>query len=344
MDIFDKSERIKIKGLELGFSAIGIIRCHDFADYAAIVAERPSYQLFVKKPGSFYEGCFPSKYFPQGKSIICATYGYSNIEYPEELLKLAGRIYLARCYVPTAESIAGRRVAAMTEYLRSLGMEVYDNSIEFPARPAAYEAGIVDYGANNFVRTSEDGTFIVIYTWLVDAELAYDTRDGEETCPPDCRKCIDACPTHAIEAPGVLNPMRCILLNDLTIPMDPAIEDAIGERIHGCDVCQEVCPRNRQALERPKRKDLFLEAIKDKVDLERLLFLEDFDDVYYQVVIKPIMYNYIRDPAVFRRNAAVALGNSGDPSHIQALEKAVERYRGTPTGDAAQRAIEKLRA
>lgn len=342
MDPTAVSERIKTKGLELGFSHVGIIPCHDYPEYAKEVASRPDYKRFVDNPASFYAGCFPSRYYPQGRSVVCATYGYSGIDYPEGMLAHIGRIYLARCYVPTPESIAGRRVAAMAEYLEGFGMDVFDNSVEFPARPAAVEAGVVRYGDNNFVRTEEDGSFVVIYVWLIDAELAYDAPLEPQPCPDDCRLCVKACPTGALEGPRRLNPMRCILMNDLLVPMKPGMEDVVGQHIHGCDICQAVCPRNHEVLSRPKRKDPFLEKLAEKFSLERILLMEGFDDDYYEDVVRPIMYNYIRDVDVFRRNAAVAMGNSGDVGHLPALRRAVELFPGTATEDAARRAISKL--
>ena len=91
-------------------------------------------------------------------------------------------------------------------------------------------------------------------------------------------------------------------------------------------------------LENASRKDWFLEELKKDFDLERILLL---DDDYYEDVVRPIMYNYIGDMDLFRRNAAIALGNTGDPSHVPALEKAMED-KNPLVFEAAQWAIEKL--
>lgn len=302
------TERIKMKGLELGFSHVGVIPCHDFPEYAAAVRDRKGYERFIDNPTSFYAGCFPSEFFPQGKSIVCATFGFGDVDYPDELLKHIGRIYLARCYVPVPDSIAGKRLEAMSSFIESLGIEVYRGDVELPARPICAEAGIVTYGNNNFVYTEEDGSFVVLYTWLVDTELEYDSATIVNGCPPNCDMCIKACPTDAISKPRDLDPMKCILLNCL-IPNGEADPEDMGSHIHGCDICQEVCPRNRDVLARAKRKDPFLEELADDFDLVHIARLESFDDDHYRDVLHPIMYNYIRDPAVFRRNAARAIEN-----------------------------------
>lgn len=342
MDKHALTKRIKLKALELGFSSVGCAPCEDFADYAAELNSRPDYTPWINSPGTSYllDGCFPSQYYPEGKSIICCTYGFGDIDFPEELTRHIGRAYLARAYRPTAQSMAGRRVTAFQEYIKSLGVGLYEGGIDVPQRMACARAGIVTYGKNNFARTEEDGTFIILYTYLVDAELEYGTPTIESPCPERCTLCIDKCPMDAIAGPARLQPMRCVLKCNLAPQIDPSLRDALEERIHGCDVCQEVCPRNRAVMKRASRKDPFIEQLRHDFDLEKILLL---DDDYYRDVVYPIMYNYITDMNVFRRNAAIALGNSGDAAHIPALEHAITAYPDGIVAEAAQWAIDKLR-
>ena len=99
-------------------------------------------------------------------------------------------------------------------------------------------------------------------------------------------------------------------------------------------------PRNKKILEKASRKDWFLEELKKDFDLEKVLLM---DDGYYKDVVHPIMYNYIRDIDLFKRNAAIALGNTNNPSHIPALEKAVQNQNPL-VRDASEWAIKKLGA
>lgn len=341
------TDRIKMKALELGYTHVGIIPCHDFDDYAKLVEEDPNYAFFAETEGTFHSGCFPTQFFPQGKSIVCAVFGFGNTKYPDELARYVGRAYLARCYVPKPEIMAGRRITAMTEFLEGEGMDVYTGPIEIPARPACIEAGIVSYGHNNFIYTEEDGSFIIAYAWIVDEILDYDTRDLAENpinqCPPDCHICTEACPTQALKMPYGLNPLRCILMNDLTLPkMNPEVVDKVGTRIHGCDVCQMVCPRNKPIIKSANREDPFLEKLVEKFNLEDILFLNSFEDDYYRDVVYPIMYNYITDVELFRRNAAIAMGNSGNKEYVPALKRAIETFPDSPTADACEWALGKL--
>ena len=125
-------------------------------------------------------------------------------------------------------------------------------------------------------------------------------------------------------------------MNPMEIPID--LWENMGTHIHGCDICQKACPRNKKILENASRKDYFLEELDKKFDLEKVLLM---DEKYYIDVIYPIMHNYIKDMNYFRRNAAIAMGNSGNKTYIQALKKVLNN-ENEQVRNAAQWAIDKL--
>jgi epoxyqueuosine reductase len=96
----------------------------------------------------------------------------------------------------------------------------------------------------------------------------------------------------------------------------PEIRPQMGTRIHGCDRCQEACPRNKKKLDAMLPSDEFLERIKAGLTLPNLLHLPAG---FYESHIQPVMYNYIRDLYLFQRNAAVAMGNTHDPQYLPDL-------------------------
>ena len=87
-------------------------------------------------------------------------------------------------------------------------------------------------------------------------------------CPPKCTACIDACPTGALYEPLKMNPRRCIAYNcfttqdnylpSVTSYIPPDIREKMGVWIHGCDICQEVCPRNQKRLKAELPQNEFL--------------------------------------------------------------------------------------
>ncbi len=111
----------------------------------------------------------------------------------------------------------------------------------------AEQAGIGWIGRNSCLVNKKYGSFIFLCELFVDFYIPPD-EPAKNYCGR-CRRCIDACPTGAIVSPGVVNSGRCI--SYLTIEnadeIIPELAGKIGNRIFGCDSCQEVCPFNRKA-------------------------------------------------------------------------------------------------
>lgn len=337
----DVTRQIKMKSLELGFAKVGVTTADDFTDYEKTLMERPDYAPWVKTEEAHFIGlgARPRKFFPNGKSIICTAYGYGDIVFPEELSKYVSYGYLSRAYNPLKNSSCGIRVEAFKDFLKSLGCNIYEGEIHIPARIASARAGIITYGKNNFAYTDEFGSFIILYAFLIDMELEYDEPTVECKCPPNCEICIKSCPMKAILSPGRLQPIKCMLyFHKGKYLAKEDLRDSMGTYIQGCDICQKVCPRNKNVLKNASRKDPFLEALNKEFDIKKILLL---DEKYYKDVIYPIMHNYITDLNLFRRNAAIAIGNTGDHSYISSLKKVLEN-ENPQVREAAQWAINKL--
>jgi epoxyqueuosine reductase len=222
----------------------------------------------------------------------------------------------------------------MKEFLEKNGCKVLADPF-IPARLSAARAGVATYGRNTFAFAEGIGSFIVIAPFLVDKELEYDRSTMEVKCPPKCTACIDACPTGAILEPLKMNPFRCIAFNTFTTQdgrtggissyIPPDIREKMGGWIHGCDLCQEVCPRNQKKLKATLPPDEFLMKIAKGFDLVKLLKLPD---EFFAQTVHPLMYNYISDKKYFRRNAAIAMGNSGDSSFVPVLAESMEEADG----------------
>ena len=326
-DMHELTQKVKRKALELGFARVGITTPDDIEGYEDILCAREGYGLWNPKDPASKLRIAPHtrEVVPGAKSVISLVRAVGGIDFPEKLLQHAGRIYLGRCYVPPEDTLEGHRIVLFEEYLESLGItSLYDHTnMQLVDRAIAARAGVITYGKNNFAYAGEHGSFIVLISIPVDTELECEVHEPRRPCPEDCRKCIDACPTHAIADDGSLNPTRCVLYSNF-LPgeyKDAAVTDLIGQRVHGCDACQEACPRNARALAAPKAKDPYLEWLAGEFDLEKMLFC---DDAYYEACIRPIMFNYIRDLDIFRQNAAIAMGNSGDARYVPALQRAAE--------------------
>jgi epoxyqueuosine reductase len=110
-------------------------------------------------------------------------------------------------------------------------------------REAAARAGIGFYGKNTMLITRGHGSWVVLGTLVTDVAI-----EASEPARPGCGACtlcIDACPTDALVEPGVLDATRCLSTATQTAgALDDELMDALGDRIYGCDICQDVCPWN----------------------------------------------------------------------------------------------------
>ncbi len=183
-------------------------------------------------------------------------------------------------------------------------------------RVFAQYAGIGWIGKNTCLLNQELGSWLFLGVMLTSVELAPDLP-ATDRCG-SCTRCIDACPTNAFPAPYQLDATKCI--SYLTIEKRGAIpedlREGIGRQVYGCDICQDVCPWNREApvttvAEFSPRAQLV------NPDLEWLagLSLDEFREVFRGSPVKRARYNGLR------RNVAIAMGNSGDPRFIPLLEK-----------------------
>jgi epoxyqueuosine reductase len=158
------------------------------------------------------------------------------------------------------------------------------------------------------------GSWFFIGVVLLNIELEYDHQE-KDYCGI-CSRCIEACPTQAIVAPYVLDARRCI--SYLTIESRRAIPRALrplmGNRIFGCDDCQEVCPWNRFAIAVPDKEF----HVDERNQMPNLLALARISDEEFKNRYKnsPILRATRKG---FVRNVAVALGNSGSSEAIPVL-------------------------
>lgn len=112
----------------------------------------------------------------------------------------------------------------------------------------AVAAGLGVQGKHTLVINPRFGSWILIGEMLSTLELPVTTKIAAPVSPcGSCSLCIEACPTGALQEPGVLEAGRC--LSCLSVEVRTSVPEekrrALGPRIYGCDVCQEVCPQNR---------------------------------------------------------------------------------------------------
>lgn len=271
----------------------------------------------------------PGLVLPGARSVIMLGVNYST-----GALRQAGptwaRYALYEDYHDTmkpALAAAGR----VLEELYGVGADDYRYYVDTGPvleRGWAAKAGLGFAGKNAMLISRQHGNWLFLAAILTRVELVPDQPLRPQTSGfadtgllcGKCTRCLDACPTQAFAAPGVVDARRCIsyqtIENKSIIPRELRV--GIGHHIYGCDVCLEVCPWNRFARE---GRRLLLSARFEipELSLADLLALtpERFTGIFRKTAIKRLKLRGLL------RNACVVAGNSGDASLLPALVRLV---------------------
>jgi epoxyqueuosine reductase len=209
-------------------------------------------------------------------------------------------------YVPLRQALG-----AVAQHLQAQGYRAHvladDNALV--DRQAAYRAGLGWYGKNTNILLPGRGSWFVLGAVVTDAPLSPSPAAGPvaDGCGP-CRRCLPACPTGALIAPGVLDARRCLawlLQAPGSFPVEYRV--ALGDRIYGCDDCQEVCPVNIRAdIGAPPPSA----ETGDEPTVDLLGLLDATDEELLARHGRWYIAN--RQPRYVRRNALIALANQAD--------------------------------
>lgn len=283
----------------------------------------------------------PALLLPGVQSLILVTKSYVPAAKPHGVfsnLRLAayarGRDY---------HEEFGDELKSLAKHLEELfpgaGFRAGTDSLPVLERDLARQAGLGWVGKNSCLIHPKKGSFFFIGAILSTVPVTREIAPIPDFCGT-CTRCLDACPTGALEAPRELNATKCIsywtIESRKTPP--PALAEKFGDWFFGCDVCQSVCPWNQK----PFRGETVLEAapVLEGADgmtgeLRDVLRLSDTD---LRQLLKPTPLSRAK-PQGLRRNALIVVGNR----RLHELRPEVEALLDDPElGELALRTLAHL--
>lgn len=311
------AERVKAQALSLGFHKVGIATIEPQPN-AAEQATQSALQAWLKQGFQAAMAWMANpkrqnirQVMPNAQSVVCVALNYytphRRAEGPE-YAKIArygwGRDYhrvMHRRLKQLSHWIEAQDSTAKTRYYADTG-PVQD-------KLWAQQAGLGWVAKNGNVITREYGSWVFLGEILTNLSLAADTPHTAHC--GTCTRCLEACPTTAIRAPGVVDANRCIAYH--TIENRAAtLPDAIVPHLHnwvaGCDICQDVCPWNQRFAQETKLTEFqpYPQNVSPTISELETLTEDEWNQRFPASALRRIK------PAMWRRNARAArLGNPG---------------------------------
>jgi epoxyqueuosine reductase len=301
---------------DLGIDVVGAAPAEPYAATEGHIRERRARGLFADMRFTMARpevSCHPETLLPDARTVISAALCY----YAKEAERAPGSGRLPRYTWFDAYAELREKLDALGRRLGGAYRVLVDEN-DHVDREGAARAGVGFYGKNTMLITRKHGSWVVLGTLVTNVEI-------ERSQPLDldcgaCTLCIDACPTGALDEPGVLDSTRCLSYwTQAPGPIPEDYREPLGAQVYGCDICQDVCPWNR-GIEKRRAGEAMPDGAEPHVSLVEWLQLEDAElRTRYERLYFPR-----KDPRYLRRNALVAVGNSGDPEHRPSVQAYVD--------------------
>jgi epoxyqueuosine reductase len=325
MDRHEFKKKVIDYAHSIGIDDIGFTHAEPFLEYKAKLIDYldKGYASGFEK-GSVEERTNPKASLPGAKSIIAIAVGYPNkLPGAPKGRKGSRRGMFARAsWGMDYHELLNRRLDKLEAYIKSIDPGIETKSMVdtgvLSDREVARRSGLGYIGKNGFVINPELGT----YTYLGEMIVSYPFPPDEELIDScgDCNICVDRCPTGALVGNGQLDSNKCIsFLTQIKGWMPDEYRHKIGNRLYGCDTCQQVCPRNK-GINTDHHEDIVLEPEILKPELEPLLEISnrEFKEKYGHLA------GVWRGKKPIQRNAIIALAHFKEESAVDTLKRVAE--------------------
>ena len=324
------TEQVKQAGMAAGFDVVGVAAVDDFRELnyfpqwiAAGHGGEMSYLQARDEAGQLKRASLQSV-APWARSVIVCAINYNTAQpYSTEMVQ-TDRGWISR-YAWTQEDyhdVVMRKLRSVERALQddtanaALITRCYVDTGPIVERVYARYAGVGWIGKNTCILNQKLGSWLFLGVILTSLELQ-PGMPAPDRCGT-CTRCLEACPTNAFVAPYQLDASRCI--SYLTIekrgPIPEDLREGMGRNVFGCDICQDVCPWNRKA---PHTPDPEFQPRSGLVNVALDWLAEITPDEFRERLRGSPVRRAKRSG--LRRNAIVAMGNSGNRKYLPLLER-----------------------
>lgn len=324
------TRRIRERARELGFDAVGIAPVQPSEHAAAyarwIAAGHHGEMGYLAREDAVAKRADPALVVPGARSaVVVAKNYYPELEADDAVAGDPSRGVFAR-YARNDDyhELLKPRLIELQEWidceLVAVAGRAYVDTGPVLERELARRAGLGWFGRNTMLIRPRQGSYFFLGVILLDTELEYDPPFEHDHCGR-CTRCLERCPTGALlgrDETGAprLDARRCIsyLTIELKGPIPRELRPLIGNRIYGCDICQEVCPHSRFST--PTSEPAFWP--RDGVHGAPLIELMSLSQEEFSRRFKGSPVKRAKRRGLLR-NVAVALGNWGSPDGVSVL-------------------------
>src|SRR5699024_3865716 len=309
----------------IGIDDIGFTTAEPFTEFKAKLIDyyKNGYESGFET-GTIEERTNPKASLPSAKSIISIAVGYPNKLRNAPKSKRGDRrgIFARASWGMDYHTLLRKRLEKLEAYIKSIDPSIECKSMVdtgvLSDREVARRSGLGFIGKNGFVINPKLGT----YSYLGEMIVSYPFPEDEELLDScgDCNICVDRCPTGALVGDGQLNSKKCISFLTQTKGFMPVqYRGVVGNRLYGCDTCQQVCPRNR-GINTEHHEDIVLEPEILKPELTSILKISnrEFKETYGH------LEGVWRGKKQNKRNAILALDHYKEESALDLLKEVAQ--------------------
>jgi epoxyqueuosine reductase len=296
----DLSKKIKHFAVSIGFDLIGIASSKQLNDDKLVLQNwlaeemNADMRFLARDIGKRTD---PAALVNGAKSIVVAGINY----YPVEKQGDPGVPVLSKyAYGKDYHSVVSEKLNRLLEFIVSceptVSGKVCVDSTPILEKAWAKEAGLGWIGRNTILISKERGSFIFLGELVLNIDLQYDKPFTEDLCG-NCRLCLEACPTNAITEDRKIDARKCIswltVENKNEIPEE--FIEKMGNRIFGCDVCQDVCPWNKSVKPNNIREFIISPELLEMSGEEWIsLTREKYQELFSQSSVRRVKYERLK--------------------------------------------------